>query len=188
MRLRRLETSCGCLTQQFTQRVFQPGERGQFELRIQSANQTPGPKDYTCLVHYGPDGSPEIEFVEEVFLRMVLPEHSVTLSPRALVIQQPTSDPIRHPFEVRDLRERRLRVLAAACEPPLADVTLLPRSALAAGEFASGVVQKIEITVGAVPPGTHECVVLIQTDDTEFPTLQLPLRIQGPGGDIDQAN
>lgn len=185
MRIRRLETSCGCLTQQLEQREFQPGEHGQFRLRIQSANQTPGPKDYTAKVFYGPVDDESVEYVEEVIFRIVLPELSVTLNPRALVMQQPTADPIRHPFEVRDLRNQRLHVTGAVCEPPLAQVKLLPREALTLDEMQSGIVQRIEISVGAVPPGTHECVIVIQTDDAEFPTLQMPLRIHGPGTSID---
>lgn len=185
MRIRRLESSCGCLTQQLEQRAFAPGERGHFRLRIQSAIQSPGPKDYTCKVFYGPTGDESVEFVEEVIFRLVLPEHSVTLNPRALVMQQPTSNPIRHRFEVRDLRGERLTVLAAVCEPPLAEITLLPRLELSLDEMRSGIMQRIEILVGAVPPGTHECVIVVQTDDAEFPTLQLPLRIHGPGSSIE---
>ncbi len=179
--LRRLISSCGCLKQVLEQRVFAPGEHGQFHLRIQSANQTPGAKDYFCQVFYGPPDDASVEFAEEVNLRLVLPEHSVMLSPRVLMFHQPTPRPTSHPVDVTDLRERRLRVLAAVCEPPMADVRLMPRTELTQDEIASGVVQRLQITVGAVPPGTHECVVLIQTDDTEFATLQLPLRIDGPG-------
>jgi len=185
IKLRRLISSCGCLKQVLEQRVFEPGEHGQFQLRIQSANQTAGAKDYFCQVFYGPPDDPSVEFVEEVKLRMVLPERSVMLSPRVLMFHQPTPRPTTHPVDVTDLRERRLRVLAAVCEPPLATVTLLPRGDLTHDEATSGVVQRLQITVGAVPPGTHECVVLIQTDDAEFATLQLPLRIDGPGSIVD---
>jgi len=179
--LRRLISSCGCLKQVLEQRVFAPGEHGQFQLRIQSANQTPGAKDYFCQVFYGPPEDASVEFVEEVNLRLVLPEHSVMLNPRVLMFHQPTSKPMTHPVDVTDLRERRLRVLAAVCEPPMAEVRLLPRAELTQDELTGGVVQRLQITVGAVPPGTHECVVLIQTDDAEFATLQLTLRIDGPG-------
>ena len=185
VRIRRLESSCGCLTQQLEKREFAPGERGQFRLRIQSANQTPGPKDYTCKVFYGPTNDDSVEYMEEVVFRLVLPELSVTLNPRALVIQQPTADPIRHPFEVRDLRNKRLHVLGAACEPPLAEVRLLPREELTLDELRSGIIQRIEISVGAVPPGTHECVVVVQTNDADFPTLQMPLRIHGASSSSD---
>ena len=183
--LRRLETSCGCLKGTLEQRVFEPGEHGQFHLRIQSANQSPGPHDYICHVFYGPPDDPSVEFTEEVGLRLVLPEHSVMLSPRVLMFHQPNAEPTTHPVDVTDLRDSRLQVVSAVCEPPLADVTLLPRASLTLDESTSGVVQRLQITVGAVPPGTHECVVLIQTDDAEFPTLQLPLRIHGPGSDAE---
>ena len=179
--LRRLETSCGCLKEVLEQRVFEPGERGQFQLRIQSANQTAGAKDYFCKVFYGPTDDPKVEFVEEVALRLVLPRQSVTLSPRVLMFHQPSAEPTSHPVDVTDFRSTRLRVLTAVCVPPLAEVTLVPVAELTADERTGGVVQRLQVTIGAVPPGTHECVVLIQTDDAEFTTLLLPMRIHGPG-------
>jgi len=178
--LRRLETSCGCLSDHTDKRVFGPGEEGEFYLRIQSASQSPGPKDYTCKAIYGPVGSPGVEYSEDLKFHINLPEQSVVLNPRALILHQPNGNPTTHTVEVKDLRDRPLTVQSATFDPPLADVRIVPSTDLTAAELNEGVRAHIQVTFGAVPPGRHECVIRIQTSDREFDVLKVPVRIHGP--------
>ena len=67
--IRELKTSCGCLQPRLAQREYQPGESGHFDLRIQTANEPPGPKDEFVRVLYDDPQPQEIELT----FRVVLP-------------------------------------------------------------------------------------------------------------------
>ena len=109
--LRDLKTSCGCLKQLKEQTVFEPGEQGRFALRIQSANQTPGEKFYTATAVYGPVGQTDQQFETELTFRVLLPEATVLVRPRVLVVHQSNGRSLTHSIAVSDLRSRPLNVL-----------------------------------------------------------------------------
>lgn len=185
IKLRRLETSCGCLTQQFEQEIVSPGENGRFRLWIQTASQSPGNKQYTCQAIYGPVDDPGIEYKADLVFRITLPEQSVVVSPKAMIFHQPNSHVTERSVDVTDLRFTRLRVLEAKCQSQLLAVSVLPVSELTTTERNEGVVGRIKVLVGAVPPGTHNAVIQIRTDDEEFDLLTVPILIHGPAATTD---
>ena len=122
--LRDLKTSCGCLKQLKEQTVFEPGEKGRFALRIQSANQTPGQKFYTATAIYGPVGQPDKQFETELTFRIVLPEATVLVRPRVLVVHQSNGRDLTHSIAISDLRSRPLNVLSVESNSDLVRVAL----------------------------------------------------------------
>lgn len=186
MELRELKTSCGCISQQLEQRVFESGEPGRFNLTIQAANQSPGRKEYTCQVIYGPPDDESIAFSANLIFRVDLPKQSVTLVPRALIVHQYGKDRTTHTINVRDTRLRQLQVINAHVTPPMASVTLLSADELTAADNAEGIVQKLAVSIDDVSPGTHECIITIETDDLAYGTLRLPMRIYGPKNDAEE--
>ena len=185
IQLRRLETSCGCLTQQFEQDIIAPGENGRFKLWIQTASQSPGSKQYTCKAIYGPVNDPEVEFAADLVFRITLPEQSVVVTPKAMIFHQPNSQITERPVDVTDLRFNRLKVLEATSQSKLLTVNVLPSSELTSKEREEGVVGRLNVAVGAVPPGTHHAMILITTDDEEFDQLVVPVMIYGPQATTD---
>lgn len=185
MELRRLETSCGCLTQQLEQRIIEPGQSGRFKLWIQSASQSPGPKQYTCQAFYGPVSDPQVEYKADLVFRITLPEQSVVVTPKAIIFHQPNNQITEHSLEVTDLRFKRLRVVGASSPSPLVSVRVVPGFELTTTEREEGVVARINVAVGAVPPGRHNAVVEIKTDDDEFDVLAIPVLIYGPTATTD---
>ncbi|MGZ0162775.1 MAG: DUF1573 domain-containing protein [Planctomycetales bacterium] len=185
IQLRRLETSCGCLTQQFEQDIISPGENGRFKLWIQTASQSPGSKQYTCQAIYGPVDKPDVEYKADLVFRITLPEQSVVVTPKAMIFHQPNSQITERPVDVTDLRFKRLRVLEATTQSKLLNVTVLPSSDLTSKEREEGVVGRLNVAVGAVPPGTHQAVIVINTDDKEFDQLVVPVMIYGPQATTD---
>ena len=180
IKIRKLETSCGCLTDHLKQRVFKPGERGEFFLRVQSANQTPGRKDYMCKVLFGPVDNPQVEYATDLKFRVNLPKRSVSVSPRVLIFHQQTPTRTAHNIDVLDLRDNGLNVLDVSCDAPFVKVSLLDRNALTNGDRQRGVIERLQVVVEGVPKGTHELVVRIVTDDDEFNLIKVPMRIHGP--------
>ena len=185
IKLRRLETICGCLTQQFEQDIISPGENGRFKLWIQTASQSPGSKQYTCQAIYGPVDKPDVEYKADLVFRITLPEQSVVVTPKAMIFHQPNSQITERPVDVTDLRFKRLRVLEATTQSKLLNVTVLPSSDLTSKEREEGVVGRLNVAVGAVPPGTHQAVIVINTDDKEFDQLVVPVMIYGPQATTD---
>src|SRR5690606_1757080 len=47
-----LEPSCGCMTPTLDKKVLQPGEAGEFRLRVSTANQAPGPQEFSVRMTY----------------------------------------------------------------------------------------------------------------------------------------
>lgn len=211
--LRDLKTSCGCLKLIKEQMVVAPGENGRFALRIQSANQTPGQKFYTATALYGPVGQPDRQFETELTFRVLLPEATVLVRPRVLVVHQSNGQSLTHKISISDLRRRPLNVLRVESNSDRVRVALIgqpasPKKTLddvarqlcapperpAVGWFArearrrqdedadanAGVIQLISVTVSEIPPGRSEAEIRIHTDDPEFETLRVPVRLNGP--------
>jgi len=180
LEIRDVKTSCGCLVDQLEKKTVLPNETTDLALFIRAANQSPGSKHYTATVTYGPTDSPETEFISEVAFRLILPEQTVTLNPRVLIMHQYQGNRVTHQVDVNDLRDRPLRVLGVSCEAEYIDVELIPYSEMAPGSRRNGLVAQLRVTATEVPPGPHECVVRIRTTDPEFAEMTLPMRVYGP--------
>jgi hypothetical protein len=178
--IRELRTSCGCLSEHLERRVFTPGETGELLLRIQAANQLPGSKEYACEVITGPPGDTSVVWSTDLVFRIVLPEHSVTLSPRALIVHQFNDKPTTNSVSIHDTRRRQLKAERVECDVPFVSASLLPRESLKPEDVDYGVVQQVEITVNAAPAGQHDLVVRVFTDDPEFDVIKVPVRVYGP--------
>lgn len=178
--IRELKTSCGCLSEHLKKRVFEPGETGELVLRIQAANQMPGSKEYTCEVISGPPGDDSIAWATDLIFRILLPEQSVTLSPRALIVHQYTEQPTRNVVSIHDTRDRQLKAKRVECDVPFVTASLLPREGLKEQDIEYGVVQQVEVVVGAAPPGQHDFVIRVLADDSEFDVVKIPVRVYGP--------
>lgn len=168
-----LEPSCGCLQPQLRKRDYAPGEFGDFALRVQTANQTPGLKDYRVKVKYT---DPEPRECELAF-RVVLPEVQVFVRPRALVFYQVTGEATEQMLTVTDLRSKPLEIKKVECTSEYVRGEILPPEA-AEGEAYQ---QQVKIIVqGAVPPGRHHALVRMHTDDANYREVRVPLWIFGP--------
>lgn len=180
LEIRDVKTSCGCLADQLEKKTVLPNETTDLALFIRAANQSSGSKHYTATVTYGPVDSPETEYISEVAFRLVLPEQTVTLNPRVLIMHQYQGNRVTHQVDVNDLRDRQLRVLGVSCDAGYIDVELVPHSEIALGSRRNGLVAQLRVTAENVPPGPHECVVRIRTTDPEFAEMTLPMRVYGP--------
>ena len=178
--IRKIHTSCGCLSDHLEKRIFEPGESGELLLRIQAANQLPGSKEYTCEVTSGPPGKADVSWSTDLVFRIELPEQSVTLSPRALIVHQFNDQPTRNVVSIHDTRAEPLKVRRVECSVPFVTVSLLPRDSLKAEDIEYGVVQQVEVVVGAAPSGQHDFSVRVLTDDREFDVVKIPVRVYGP--------
>ena len=175
-----IQPSCGCLQVRILKMEFQPKETGEFQLELDTAKSIPGDKQYDITVTYN---DPEPREVKLMF-RATVPEKKVSVRPRALIFYQFNAEPTKQELVVEDFRNSNLQVLGASTDSDLATIEPLKLPAGSPAELKA----KYEITVqGNIPSGRHRAAVTIVTDDPEYPELHVPLLIQGPPTQADQA-
>jgi hypothetical protein len=183
-----LVASCGCLQPHLKKKAYKPGESGFFTLKIQTANQAPGQKEYTVTVKYN-DPQPQEALV---IFRVALPDDQVLVRPIALFFYQlgeeqsrdesvsPGSlDVIHQNFEITDRRSRPLSIQRVECSSPDAKVELQDDEVDETGTWRGRFRVSIE---NRLPPGRHREVVRIFTDDPDdrYQVLRVPLFMEGP--------
>jgi hypothetical protein len=170
--IRDLQPSCGCLTPRLEKRIYGPNETGTFLLRVQTANEEPGPKQYWVKLRYD---DPDPRAVELSF-KVVLPQEKVVVRPKALIFYQLGEKPTSQEVAVIDYRGKGLGIVGVESSSPLVSVEVLDPEKDADGNHR----QRVSITVtGAVPTGRHNALVNIVTDDAVYQTLRVPLVIEG---------
>jgi hypothetical protein len=168
-----LEGSCSCLKPRLEKRIYQPGESGKFFLQVETPKETPGRKEYFCTVKYEDPQPREVELTFQV----ILPVRGVAVKPRGLAFYQLGGDSTTQNLFVTDFRPQPLHVSAVECNADFVSVKLAEADKDEDGNRR----YRISVTVAAkVPPGKHWPIVVIRTDDPEFSTLKVPLRVQGP--------
>ena len=87
---------------------------------------------------------------------------------------------VSHVVDVNDHRDSPLTVLSVSCAAEFVNVELIPVDSTDVSARWNGLVGQFRVSAARVPPGAHDCVVRIQTDDPEFSELELPMHISGP--------
>lgn len=183
-----LVASCGCLQPHLKKKVYQPDESGFFTLKIQTANQTAGQKEYTVTVKYN-DPTPQEALV--VF-RVMLPDDQVLVRPIALFFYQLGNEKspddsmsltklgiAPQDFEVTDRRRRHLSIVRVECSHPDVRVERQEDDVDETGTWHGRFRVSFE---HGLPPGRHREVVRIHTDDPDdrYRVLRVPLYMDGP--------
>lgn len=170
----KLEPSCGCLQPRMRKQVYAPGEVGNFILRVKTALQQPGFKEFRVAVHYT-DSEPR---TRDVFLRVTFPKEQIYVTPRALTFHQPGSTPVEGEVFMTDLRANPSEILGVKCDNEFVALKVMELATTKQGARRQGV----HVTVaGPVPSGKRDAVITIYTNDTEFHELKVPIQIFGPG-------
>jgi len=174
-----LVPSCGCLQPRLNKQTYEPGESGHFMVRVQTANEAAGLKEYSVAVKYA---DPEPREANVVF-RVVLPENQIFVAPRALVLYQngEASLPPQE-VEITDRRGGHLNITRVDCIRNLARVELAGSEIDENGNWHG----RLKVTLPAtLPPGRKEDMIRIFTDDPDYRMLRVPLILQGPRKVID---
>jgi hypothetical protein len=159
-------------------KVYEPGEGGFFSVRVQTANQSPGQKEYTVKVKYR---DPEPREAVVIF-RVVLPDEQVLVRPIALMFYQlgdGNSESEPQKFEVLDRRGQHLNIAKVECSHPDIKIEETTSEVDEAGVWHG----RFEVKVpNQLPPGQTETIVRIHTDDPadQYHVLRIPLYLVGP--------
>ncbi len=170
----KLEPSCGCLQPTLRKTVYQPGESGYFLLRIKTALQKPGFKEFNVKVHYT-DSQPR---TRDVYLRTTFPEKQIYVSPMSLTFHQLGTSPVDQELIVTDLRATPAEVIGVTSTSDLVQLQVLDPTTTKDGAHQ----QRVRITVpSAVPAGRHLGTIKVYTNDEKFHELKIPIQVYGPG-------
>ncbi len=171
--IREFRPSCGCLNPRLDKKEYAPGESGEFLLRVRTAGETPGPKEFRLDVKYDDPAPREVALV----FRVDLPEYQVQVRPRALIFYQLGQSPITQELTIIDQRTKPLELEGATSSTSLARVERGDSDFDEDGTLR----QRVRVTIpDAVPPGRHQALISISTNDPVFPMLKVPLIIEGP--------
>ncbi len=179
--VKELVPSCGCLKPQLDKKIYLPNEVGEFRLKMQTVSESPGQKEYFVDFKY--------EDVKERSTRLTfkleLPTRRLVVKPKALVIYQFTPGRTVHPVTVSDYRaDKNFEIIGAESTTKFAKV------AIGNLEVSDGIrQQKLEVIVeDAIPSGKHKGLIVIKTNDKDFPELYVPIIVQGPAPQTAQKN
>ncbi len=165
---------CGCLKPRLTRRTLAPGETGQIDLEVDTRRESAGPHVWQLGVRWQRGTA-----VEETTLRVV--GHvvtEVTVQPATVTLL--ADEPGDTAVVVTDLRPTPLSVRAVT--------TTSPRLQALAGPPRQSPLKhrtwniKLEVDA-ACPPGRHDEVLTVHTDDPGYPTLEVPVTVvkRAPG-------
>jgi hypothetical protein len=166
--------SCSCLKPTVKKKDFQPGASGNFFVRVLTANENAGQKEYRVTVKYT---DPEPRETDVTF-RVMLPDNQVSVKPRALTFYQLGQEPTTEEIEVIDRRSRHLTIKSVESSRSIAQVEVGESDIDEAGHWHG----RLRVTVpGNVPPGRIDAVIHIVTDDETavYHFLRVPLMIYG---------
>lgn len=167
-----LEPSCGCMLPQLKKKVYNPGESGEFLLRIKTAMQRPGPKEFFVKVHYT-DSQPR---TRDVFLRAVFPQEQIYVRPMSLTFHQLGTSPVDQEIIVTDLRKTPAEIIGVESSSDFINVEVLKTTTTKTGAQQ----QRVRVTVpGSVPAGRQMATIKIFTNDERFYELKVPVQIFG---------
>jgi hypothetical protein len=174
-----LKPSCGCLNPRLSKHVYEPGEAGEFFVRVETAGEKSGQKEYYVDVMYEDSQARQVQLGFD----FVLPERKVVVHPRALIFYQLGTDSTTREINISDYRDAQMTVLEGTCKSPYVSVTIEPTKTMSAGYRTT----RVEVTVsGSIPPGKHQTILNLKTDDSTYPLVRVPLWIQGPDRVIEQ--
>lgn len=182
-----LEPSCGCLTpriQGTRDNVIEPGDHGRIVVRMQPANTTPGPHEYTVNVKYTDTEPREIPLT----LKLVLPR-GIWVTPPALAVSHPLgSSPTIQDFTVTDGRGKPFEITDVSCNSDLVEAVIGESTRSPIGNFQ----QSVRVSIAGDLPTVQTNVVLrIMTSDPDMGEIRVPLRLQGrvptPTAESDQS-
>ena len=177
VRITSMEPSCGCLMPRMEgarDQQFAAGGNGRIILRMQPANSTAGPHEYTVKIKYT-DPEPQ---ETTLTLKLVIPPTTLSVTPPALIVYHPAgSEPTVTDFTITDGRGTRFDVTDVTIDSEFAEAAIGETGRTVTGNFQ----QIIQVSIaGDLPPGQRQALLRIMTTDPDVPELRVPLLLRGP--------
>jgi hypothetical protein len=158
----RIDTSCGCMTPRLDKRQYRPGEGGAVQMEVNTLAQPTGINLWHIGVQYRDAGKPK---KADLYLSATVRDEVRVRPPRLSIT---TSHAISHGIVVTDHRQKPLRLREARTSSPHLGTT----------------VEGMKVTLqvkDTLPPGVHQEMLAIYTDDPDYPELRVPVTVNRRG-------
>jgi len=163
--------SCGCLAPSISAKEIAPGAVEKLSLPIRLGNESSGPHEYLVTIHYT---DPEPRQVT-LTVKAVLPEKSLIVEPRVLMVMGETVPNQQHVVAISDFRPEKqqhpMKVTGLSGSSSLFTAELAGQSNPDGASRTSIAVQFRENP----PQGRHRGFINVTTDDALFPMIQIPV-------------
>ena len=168
-----MEPSCGCLAPNISAREVAPGAIEKLTLPVRLSNEPSGLREYTVTVLYS-DPKPRRVTLS---MKAVLPEKSLIIEPRVLMVMGAVNPGQQHIVTVSDFRpesaDKPMKVTGVTGSSSLFTAELVRQFNR---EGASRTSVSVQFRENA-PEGRHRGVINIATDDSQFPMIQVPVMV-----------
>ena len=168
-----MEPSCGCLAPSISAQEINPGAIETLTLPIRLSNEPSGFREYTVTVSYL---DPKPRHVT-LAMKAVLPEKSLIIEPRVLMVMGAVNAGQQHIVTVSDFRPesvvKPMKVTGVTGSSSLFTAELV-------GQFNQEGASRTSVSVHFrenAPDGRHRGVINIATDDAQFPMIQVPVMV-----------
>jgi hypothetical protein len=165
--------SCGCIRRTLSQATLKPGETAKLTLEINTLTQPDGANRWPVTIGYSYAGAaPALARNGEIMLAITAKiTRQVTVTPPQLAFS--TTAGAEQLLTVADRRGKPLRIVkATTTSPHLSAEIAAPR--LVAGIQSQAIALKL---AAAAPPGHRDEMLILQTDDPEYPEFRVPVRV-----------
>ena len=164
-------TSCGCVAPLVGERVLAPGQETTVRVEINTLVQAVGPQSWTVTLHSRPVAQAEADDALTLTVRgSVVAE--VRIEPTTLILA--ADAPVPATLTLTDIRPQPLRLLAVRTTLPSLRADLDEAKQDGAGKA----VRTVRLTVRPdCPPGRHEAIVSLHTDDPAYADLRVPVTV-----------
>jgi hypothetical protein len=157
----KVEAGCGCVKRTLSAQVLKPGETATLTVDVNTLTQPDGPNRWQAIVGFQLDDAQKN--VGEVALNITATlSRDVTISPPQLGFS--TTGEATQSLTIADRRAKTLSIVKTTSSSPHLAATVGPKG--------------IEVKLAAdAPAGQRDEVVVIQTNDPEYPEFRIPVRI-----------
>ena len=184
-----LEASCGCMQPIMLRngvrlepnagddQTWQPGDYGEVQVRIRTANQSAGPHEYIMKMRTQvPNDADKNVNETDLAFKVVLPKQKIVIEPKALMFYQLSDKLIEKDIAITDMRGGNLKIERVQTSTPALSAKV---KSMSVNERGMREIQ-VQVTVAAnVPHGRTRGIVNLVTNDKTYPVLQVPIIIQG---------
>ena len=164
IRILDIERGCGCLTPRLERKHLKPGERTSLHVEVRTAGQPNGPRSWNVRLRYR-DGD---TLREELLVVAATIRNEVTVQPTILALH--VRDVLQQEVVVTDLRSPPLKVTSVHASSPAIRPTVASTN--------GGVTKlQLQVTAAALQAGTHDALLTIYTDDSQYSSLTIPMTL-----------
>lgn len=173
----KVEAGCGCLRQNLSTGVLQPGETAKLTIEVNTGTQPDGVNRWQIVVAYKVETpGTAVQMGEQLLQITATLSRDVTINPPQLGFS--TAGVASQVLTVTDTRDKPLSVVKASASTTHLTVEIGVREA--------GKPQSITVKLGAdAPTGHRDEAVILVTDDAAYPELRIPVRVlKRPAGAV----